>query len=64
MPFHIGTRNLASGDYRLIRIDTGQLLFDCNITTPAGVPGSMRVNGIVRAVIAAASHLVAQAVST
>jgi hypothetical protein len=57
-PFHIGTHNKASVTmhYTLARIDTGQLLFDRDITTSAeggGVDASMRDNGIVRAAIAA-----------
>jgi hypothetical protein len=57
-PFHIGTHNATTVTlhYRLERIDTGQVLFDRDITTGAaggGVDASMRDNGIVRAAIAA-----------
>lgn len=57
-PFHIGTRNTTAVTmrYRLVRVDSGQLLFDREITTTArggGVDASMRDNGIVRAAIAA-----------
>jgi hypothetical protein len=57
-PFHIGTRNESSVTfrYRLERVDTGQALFEREITTRAtgsGGNGAMRVNGIMRAAIAA-----------
>lgn len=57
-PFHIGTSNTASVTlhYQLTRADTGQVLFDREITTSmkgGGVDASMRDNGIVRAAIAA-----------
>ncbi len=57
-PFHIGTSNTATVtlQYRLVRIDTGQLLFDRAITTSAkggGVDASMRDNGVMRAAISA-----------
>lgn len=56
-PFHIGSHNTTTAtlQYRLTRIDTGQVLFDREITTAAeggGVDASMRDNGIVRAAIA------------
>jgi len=56
-PFRIGGRNTATATmrYRLIRIATGQQLFDREVTTAAeggGVDASMRDNGIVRAAIA------------
>ena len=57
-PFHIGTSNTASVTlhYQLTRADTGQVLFDRDITTSmkgGGIDASMRDNGIVRAAIAA-----------
>lgn len=57
-PFHIGTSNSTTVTlhYRLVRVDSGQPLFDREITTEArggGVDASMRDNGIVRAAIAA-----------
>ncbi len=57
-PFRIATRNTASTSlhYRLVRIDTGQLLFDRDVVTSAkggGLDAAMRDNGIVRAAIAA-----------
>jgi hypothetical protein len=57
-PFRIATRNQASVTlhYRLTRADTGQLLFERDITTSAkgdGVDASMRDNGAVRAAVAA-----------
>jgi hypothetical protein len=56
-PFRLGGSNAASVTfaYRLTRIDTGQTLFDRQITTSAeggGGDASMRDNGIVRAAIA------------
>jgi hypothetical protein len=57
-PFRIATSNTASATlhYQLVRIDSGQSLFDREVTTYAkggGVDASMRDNGIVRAAIAA-----------
>lgn len=57
-PFHVGTHNATSVTlhYRLERVDTGQILFDRDITTSTvggGMDASMRDNGIVRAAIAA-----------
>lgn len=57
-PFHIGGHNETSVTlrYRLERVDTGQNLFDREITTSAkggGMEASVRDNGIVRAAIAA-----------
>lgn len=57
-PFRIATKNEASVTmhYQLVRIDTGQTIFDREITTSAqggGVDAGMRDNGIVRAAIAA-----------
>jgi hypothetical protein len=57
-PFKIGAHNVATTTlhYRLVRIDSGQLLFDRDITTSAegaGADASMRDNGIVRAAVAA-----------
>ncbi|MET0361522.1 MAG: hypothetical protein ABW048_07200 [Sphingobium sp.] len=57
-PFRIATRNsgTVTMHYRLVRIDSGQLLFDRDISTSAeggGADASMRDNGIVRAAIAA-----------
>ena len=57
-PFRIATSNSATATlhYRLVRIDSGQQLFDRDITTSAkggGVDAAMRDNGIVRAAIGA-----------
>lgn len=57
-PFHIGSSNTAAVTihYRLARVDSGQVLFERDITTSVGGGGadaSMRDNGIVRAAIAA-----------
>lgn len=57
-PFHIGTSNtaVATLHYRLARVDSGQVLFDREITTAVkggGADASTRDNGIVRAAIAA-----------
>lgn len=57
-PFKIGTQNVTTTTlhYRLVRIDTGQILFNRDITTSAegaGGDATMRDNGIVRASIAA-----------
>ena len=57
-PFHIGSSNTASVTlhYRLARVDSGQVLFERDITTSVhggGADASMRDNGIVRAAIAA-----------
>lgn len=57
-PFKIATRNSATVTlhYKLVRIDSGQTLFDRAISTSAeggGADASMRDNGIVRAAIAA-----------
>lgn len=57
-PFHIGASNRTAVTlhYRLERADTGQVLFDRDITTTmsgGGADASMRDNGIVRAAIGA-----------
>jgi hypothetical protein len=57
-PFRIGGTNTADVTihYQLVRVDSGNTLFDRDITTSVeggGVDASMRDNGIVRAAIAA-----------